>query len=79
MCVLPLAFLQAIAREEEEVERYTTPHYRAPEMVDLHSGRRVDHAVDVWALGCLLYKLCFMKTPFEDASGEAAAGCLGRA
>ena len=60
---------QAIAREAENIERYTTPQYRAPEMVDLHSGVVVDHRVDLWALGCLLFKLCFLRTPFEDRGG----------
>lgn len=66
---------QDIASETERIEKYTTPHYRAPEMVDLHSRVVVDHRVDVWALGCLLYKLCFFRTPFEDSSGECAPFC----
>lgn len=60
---------QAMAREAENIEKYTTPQYRAPEMVDLHSGMEVDHRVDLWALGCLLFKLCFLRTPFEDRGG----------
>ena len=35
--------------------------YRAPEMVDLYSGKVVDTRVDVWALGCVLYTLAFGK------------------
>lgn len=58
-----------IAAEEEFVQRYTTFQYRAPEMVDLHADKVVGVAVDVWALGCVLFKLCFNKTPFEDESG----------
>ena len=34
--------------------RYTTLHYRAPEMCDVHSGHVIDTRVDVWALGCAL-------------------------
>ena len=38
---------------------------RAPEMVDLYSKKRIDERVDVWALGVLLYYLCFFTLPFE--------------
>lgn len=37
--------------------------YRAPEMVDLYSGKVVDHRVDVWALGCVLFTIAFGKVP----------------
>lgn len=48
--------------------RYTTPMYRAPEMVDTWSNYPVGPKVDTWALGCLLYTLCFNKHPFADES-----------
>ena len=41
--------------------------YRTPEMVDLYSNCPITEKADVWALGCLLYKLCFMVHPFEDS------------
>jgi serine/threonine protein kinase len=50
----------------EDIERYTTMCYRAPEMVDLYMDRPIGEKVDVWALGILLYKLAFVVTPFED-------------
>ncbi|XP_045473682.1 cyclin-G-associated kinase [Harmonia axyridis] len=53
---------------EENLARFTTPMYRAPEMVDTWSNFTVGPAVDVWALGCILYTLCFMRHPFEDAA-----------
>lgn len=53
---------------EEWVNAHTTPMYRAPELCDLHSGLRVGPAADVWALGCLLYTLCFGAHPFAEAS-----------
>lgn len=52
---------------EEEIERFTTPTYRAPEQVDLYSGHSIDHRVDVWALGIILYALCYFQHPFEEA------------
>ena len=38
--------------EEERIEKYTTPNYRAPEMCDLYSGKLISEKVDIWALGC---------------------------
>ncbi|KAK7866852.1 hypothetical protein R5R35_006024 [Gryllus longicercus] len=53
---------------EEEMARYTTPMYRAPEMVDTWNNYSITHASDVWALGCVLYLLCYMRHPFEDSA-----------
>ncbi|XP_058453268.1 uncharacterized protein LOC131431511 [Malaya genurostris] len=53
---------------EEEVQKYTSLSYRAPEMVDLNSGHSITTKVDIWALGCLLYRLCFGAMPFGDSS-----------
>ena len=41
---------------------------RAPEMLDMHRGHRIDVAVDVWALGCLLFSLAYRKHPFDSES-----------
>jgi serine/threonine protein kinase len=38
--------------------------------VDLHSGHVVSQQVDIWALGVLLYKLAFGRTPFEGNTGH---------
>ena len=53
---------------EEEISKYTTLSYRAPEMVDLFMGKAIGTASDIWALGCLLYKLCFFKLPFGEST-----------
>lgn len=51
----------------EDIVHYTTPQYRAPEMIELSRGFPIDDKLDVWALGCFLYKLCYYTTPFELA------------
>ena len=53
---------------EDEIAKQTTPMYRAPEMLDLYSNYKIDKQCDIWALGCVLYLLCFNKHPFEDAA-----------
>ncbi|CAG8570670.1 7802_t:CDS:2 [Paraglomus occultum] len=51
---------------EEDLQKHTTLQYRAPEMVDVYQKRPIDEKSDIWALGVLLYKLCYYTTPFED-------------
>ncbi|KAL8671505.1 MAG: hypothetical protein Q9168_003997 [Polycauliona sp. 1 TL-2023] len=51
---------------EEDVQKHTTLQYRSPEMIDVYRKQSIDEKSDVWALGVLLYKLCYYKTPFED-------------
>ncbi|KAI9315409.1 kinase-like domain-containing protein [Obelidium mucronatum] len=55
-----------IRKLEDEVERVTTLQYRAPEFCDFYVRMGVSEKVDVWALGVLLYKLCYYETPFEN-------------
>ncbi|PSN48436.1 hypothetical protein C0J52_08630 [Blattella germanica] len=49
---------QGVATVEEEIKKYTTLSYRAPEM----------------ALGCLLYKLCFFTLPFGESTLAIQSG-----
>lgn len=59
---------QKVSAIEDEIKRYTTLSYRAPEMIDLYSGTPITTKADIWALGCLLYKLCFFTLPFGESS-----------
>ncbi|KAM4808859.1 cyclin-G-associated kinase [Rhinophrynus dorsalis] len=53
---------------EDEVTRNTTPMYRTPEIIDLYSNFPIGEKQDIWALGCILYLLCFRQHPFEDGA-----------
>lgn len=50
--------IQAI---QDDLEKYTTLAYRAPEMVDLYSNRgTLNTKTDIWALGIFAYKVTYI-------------------
>ncbi|KAL2091875.1 hypothetical protein ACEWY4_011673 [Coilia grayii] len=53
---------------EDEITRNTTPAYRTPEMIDMYSNFPINEKQDIWALGCILYLLCFKQHPFEEGA-----------
>ncbi|CAI5650751.1 unnamed protein product [Oreochromis niloticus] len=58
---------EGVAVLEDEIKKYTTLSYRAPEMVNLYGGSVITTKADIWALGCLLYKLCYFTLPFGES------------
>lgn len=56
---------------EDDVQRHTTLQYRSPEMIDVWRKQPIDEKSDIWALGVLLYKLCYYTTPFEEVGQMA--------
>ncbi|KAJ9158697.1 hypothetical protein P3X46_024258 [Hevea brasiliensis] len=54
--------------EEDNIRKYTTPAYRAPEMWDLLRRDLISEKVDIWALGCLLFRICYFKNAFDGES-----------
>ncbi|CAF4206501.1 unnamed protein product, partial [Didymodactylos carnosus] len=57
----------SIKQLEENIQRYTTLAYRSPEMIDLYSQIPITLKSDIWAMGCLLYKLMYFTLPFGDS------------
>lgn len=53
---------------EDQLASITTPMYRCPEQLDLWTNYPIGPKCDTWALGCILYMLCFQKHPFEDSA-----------
>eukprot|EP00835_Amoeboradix_gromovi_P002710 NODE_159_length_16647_cov_0.251390.p2 type:complete len:647 gc:universal NODE_159_length_16647_cov_0.251390:16453-14513(-) len=48
-----------------DIDQHTTLQYRSPELIDLHLKRGISTKVDIWAIGCLLYKLLYYTNPFD--------------
>uniref|UniRef100_A0AAV2MPJ6 Protein kinase domain-containing protein n=1 Tax=Knipowitschia caucasica TaxID=637954 RepID=A0AAV2MPJ6_KNICA len=58
---------EGVTAVEDEIKKYTTLSYRAPEMINLYAGKAITTKADIWALGCLLFKLCFFTLPFGES------------
>lgn len=58
--------LQDVQKLEDDIQRHTTLQYRAPEMIDVYQKKPINEKADIWAMGVLLYKLCYYTTPFEE-------------
>ncbi|WCJ19004.1 Protein kinase superfamily protein [Euphorbia peplus] len=54
--------------EEDTIRKHTTPAYRSPEMWDLLRRDLISEKVDIWALGCLLFRICYFKNAFDGES-----------
>jgi len=50
--------------EETAAERSSMP-YRAPELFNIPSQALIDERTDIWSLGCVLFALCFFKSPYD--------------
>lgn len=54
---------------EDDINRNTTMMYRAPEMVDLYRRQPINEKVDIWALGCILFKMAYLIDAFDGGLG----------
>ena len=64
--IMPPKNIEEFQIVQDDIMKNTTPQYRSPEMLDLYKNQPIDGKADVWALGILLYKLCYFTTPFEQ-------------
>ncbi|OAF68130.1 hypothetical protein A3Q56_04101 [Intoshia linei] len=60
---------------ETEIDSFTTPIYRAPEMYDLYQLYPIDTKSDIWALGCILFCMTYKSHPFETSGKLAIINC----
>ncbi|KAL7028400.1 hypothetical protein ACKWTF_005822 [Chironomus riparius] len=61
--------IHGVSVVEDEIKKYTTLSYRAPEMIDFYTiGLPITVKSDIWALGCFLFKLCFFTLPFGEST-----------
>ncbi|CAL7942497.1 unnamed protein product [Xylocopa violacea] len=59
---------QKHATLEDQMAKYTTPMYRAPEMMDTWNNEPIGPPVDCWALGCIIYTLISLRHPFPEGN-----------
>ncbi|CAI5455255.1 unnamed protein product [Caenorhabditis angaria] len=52
---------------QEEMMKYTTPITRSPEVSDVYSNWPIGKQQDTWAMGCLIYFVCFGEHPFDGS------------
>ncbi|VDM52552.1 unnamed protein product [Angiostrongylus costaricensis] len=57
-----------ITHRDIKMQRSTTPMYRSPEILDTYQNFAVGPQQDIWALGCVLYYMCYRVHPFQDSA-----------
>lgn len=69
-----------MVQAEEEIQKFTTPAYRAPEMIDLYSGYPINERVDIWVRECWsFYDMCAHIAHRVPTSRHLAASCISSA
>lgn len=51
---------------EEEIKKYTTLSYRAPEMVDMYCGKPITTKADIWVAYTLITRKCIVQSSREQ-------------
>ncbi len=62
-------------RLQDFAEERCSISYRPPELFQVNSKCELDERTDVWSLGCLLFAICFFRSPYDDVycKGDSVA------
>merc|ERR1719392_140525 len=60
--IIDFGLAEYYIEDKEYVVRVATKHFKGPEILLEHA--KYDYALDMWALGCILASIIFMKDPF---------------
>jgi len=69
---------QALSQQDIAAE-HSTMAYRAPELFDVKTGTTLDEKVDIWSLGCVLFALAYLRSPFENTQTTEQGGSIAMA
>ncbi|KAI0029348.1 Pkinase-domain-containing protein [Vararia minispora EC-137] len=69
---------QALLQQDTAAE-HSTMAYRAPELFDVKTGITLDEKVDIWSLGCVLFALAYLHSPFENTQTTEQGGSIALA